>query len=281
MIENEFKLEDIDIIESLEEDIDLSESEYEIQSRIPQFPPGFKPGTGFPSGGMNPPSGGPNQPFTPQNIKSPPKGSPKKSDSQVKSFKNVSPNSIRFCLYKYTYIWERRGRNYWAFLTYVDNRTVAGFRWFRFRWVYFGIDIRRIDSFVCYRQDLPLSTSEESNLNANDSFILDKKEISNNYIKDVYSRMISESTEDEDSSITTLEVAIPSVVDDFNKNLILNYADNISKKYFSSENRENIELSLNELLKEFQQEFELKTENLQIPKNQKQNIRCSINLIYL
>jgi hypothetical protein len=64
---------------------------------------------------------------------------------------SVQSNSVRFCLYKYTYIWERNGRNYWAFLLNVDRRSVSGFRWTGRYWIYFGVDLRRIDSFVCYR----------------------------------------------------------------------------------------------------------------------------------
>ena len=62
----------------------------------------------------------------------------------------VGPGTIGFCLYKYTYIWQTNGRSYWAYLVYVDRVSVSGFRWDGWRWVYFGVDLRRIDSFVCY-----------------------------------------------------------------------------------------------------------------------------------
>jgi hypothetical protein len=32
---------------------------------------------------------------------------------------------------------------------FVGRNSVAGWRWNGFRWVYFGVDLRRIDSFVC------------------------------------------------------------------------------------------------------------------------------------
>jgi hypothetical protein len=64
--------------------------------------------------------------------------------------KAVSPVSIRPCLFKYTYIWQNNGRSYWAYLTSVDRYSVSGWRWMFYRWVYFGIDIRRIDTFICY-----------------------------------------------------------------------------------------------------------------------------------
>lgn len=109
-------------------------------------PPGFN----FPGGTFSPP-GVPKSP--------PPNYIPTKSSSGVQSFSSggdgiqttaVSSNSIRFCLYKYTYIWQRNGRSYWIFLLNVDRRSMSGFRWTGRYWVYFGIDLRRIDSFVCY-----------------------------------------------------------------------------------------------------------------------------------
>ena len=110
-------------------------------------PPGFN----YPGGGFAPP-GAPKSP--------PPNYIPSKKDHGVQNFyqgqygpetKAVSSNSIRFCVFKYTYIWEVNGRSYWAFLFNVDRRSVSGFRWTGRNWIYFGVDLRRIDSFVCYR----------------------------------------------------------------------------------------------------------------------------------
>lgn len=151
-------------------------------------PPGFN----FPGGAFNPP-GMPKA--------APPNYTPNKNAPGVQSFNvaggttstfAVSANSIRFCLYKYTYIWERNGRSYWTFLLNVDRRSVSGFRWIRRRWVYFGIDLRRIDSFICYRS--------ESNENCNncESFRDEvippqnnKIEYSRNEIKDVYTQTLT------------------------------------------------------------------------------------------
>lgn len=93
----------------------------------------------------------------------PPSYTPSKSGKNVKylgatnykspggaTLKYVSDDSIRFCLYKYTYIWQRNGRAYWAFLIHTDRRSVSGFRWINYRWGYFGLDLRSIDSFECY-----------------------------------------------------------------------------------------------------------------------------------
>ncbi|API92800.1 MULTISPECIES: hypothetical protein [Virgibacillus] len=106
-------------------------------------PPGF-PGTGgvipgFPTipgvgGGGQPPSAPPPA-FTPQ-------------ISQVQTFA-VDPGAIRNCLFRYTYIWLRRSA-FWFFPTFVGRNSIAGFRWTGFNWVYFGIDLNRIQSFQCF-----------------------------------------------------------------------------------------------------------------------------------
>lgn len=87
----------------------------------------------------------------------PPAYMPAKNDKNVQSLgygnqqtKSVSGGSIRPCLYRYTYIWQTNGRSYWAYITRVDPRSISGWRWLGFRWVYFGVDTRRIDYFVCY-----------------------------------------------------------------------------------------------------------------------------------
>lgn len=128
----------------------------------PFVPPIYPNGGGFNpnNGGYNPNGGSFNPGATPQGP--PPNYVPSKKDKGVQSLngekgnvntKAVSPTSISFCLYKYTYIWEVNGRSYWTFLLYVDRTTVSGFRWLGRNWVYFGLDLRRIDSFVCYRSD--------------------------------------------------------------------------------------------------------------------------------
>ena len=66
------------------------------------------------------------------------------------SAKAVSGGSLRPCLHKFTYIWQRNGRSYWAYITRIDARSISGWRWLGWRWVFFGVDTRKIDSFVCY-----------------------------------------------------------------------------------------------------------------------------------
>lgn len=82
----------------------------------------------------------------------PPSYTPQKEQANIKSgpqVKAVDPFAIRHCLFRFVYIWPRRGRGFWAWLIYVGRRSAAGYRWNGRRWVYFGIDLRKIDSFMC------------------------------------------------------------------------------------------------------------------------------------
>ncbi|MCB2290757.1 hypothetical protein LGK97_13505 [Clostridium sp. CS001] len=110
-----------------------------------QGPPNF-PGSQGPQGskGSQGSQGGPSQPppsFTPQQPKSQQSGP---------SAKFIDSGAIRPCTFRFVYIWPRRGRGFWAWLTFVGPRSVAGFKWSGNRWRYFGMDLRQIDSFQCF-----------------------------------------------------------------------------------------------------------------------------------
>jgi hypothetical protein len=62
----------------------------------------------------------------------------------------VDPGAIRPCIYRFVYIWPRRGPGFWAWLVFVGPRSVSGFRWNRNTWRYFGMDLRNISSFQCF-----------------------------------------------------------------------------------------------------------------------------------
>lgn len=153
----------------------------------------YSPNFNYPGGVFNPP-GMPKSP--------PPNYIPRKTDAGVQKMAisegagiqpyAVSAGSIRFCLYKFTYIWEVSGRNYWAFLLNISRRTVSGFRWFRGTWVYFGVDLRRIDSFVCYRSAPEDNCKHCININQNDISIFDtSKDYSLNGLRDIYTRTLT------------------------------------------------------------------------------------------
>lgn len=103
------------------------------------------------------------------------------------------------------------GRNYWAFLLNVDRRSVSGLRWFRNTWVFFGLDLRRIDSFICYRSDSKCDSDSENDLTSeNDStqetLINNRKEYSVDGIKNTYTKVLT-------------SVEIPEIKNDY----IINY----------------------------------------------------------
>ncbi|NLY18974.1 MAG: hypothetical protein GX045_08515 [Clostridiaceae bacterium] len=62
----------------------------------------------------------------------------------------VDPGAIRPCLFRFVYIWLVNGRQFWAWLVFVGPRSVAGWRWTGFNWVYFGTDLENISDFVCF-----------------------------------------------------------------------------------------------------------------------------------
>ena len=117
------------------------------------FPGGQPPGVGFPGQpqpgnqfpGQMPPFGGGGQSAGPPNSP-PPSFTP--TEKQFQTFA-VDPGAIRGCLFRFTYVWLDRDQ-FWFFPTFVGRNSVAGFRWRRNRWVYFGIDLNRIQSFQCY-----------------------------------------------------------------------------------------------------------------------------------
>ncbi len=106
---------------------------------------------GGPGGGpqLGPPSpGGAGQPPAP-----PPSFTP--SQSQAQTFAGpgvfaVDPGAIRPCVRRYVFIWLDSGQRFWAWLVFVGRRSAAGWRWTGRRWVYFGIDLDRIESFICF-----------------------------------------------------------------------------------------------------------------------------------
>ncbi|RXM57763.1 hypothetical protein [Clostridium tetani] len=117
-----------------------NEFNYPLMSEFYRQKPG---GPGRPPqgpGGVNRPPTGPPPSFTPQRPQA-------ASNAQILA---VDPGSIRPCRFRFVYIWPERGRPFWMFITFVGPRSIAGWRWTGFSWSYFGIDLNRIDSFVCF-----------------------------------------------------------------------------------------------------------------------------------
>lgn len=82
----------------------------------------------------------------------PPDMAPQISDAPDVGLKAVDPGAIKPCVYRFSYIWLENGKSFWAYLVYVGKKSASGWRWNpkRRRWVYFGIDLDEIKSFICY-----------------------------------------------------------------------------------------------------------------------------------
>lgn len=188
----------------------------------PFFPPGGQnnggPGPAPPTppfpyqqgpGPAVPPSKDPNSPPPP-----PPKATPKAANpNQLK----VSSGSIRPCRYQYVYVWLNNGRSFWVWPTNIDRRTLSGYRWNGFRWVYFGIDLNRIAAFECFGRNV---VQKEDNLVP----YIKTQKLSPDFINIEYpfikgssnedaSNIINEEIIDELNSLLLTEVLVPEKVD--------------------------------------------------------------------
>ncbi|CQR48446.1 hypothetical protein BN1058_02815 [Paraliobacillus sp. PM-2] len=122
-------------------------SETDEQRQLFPWLPSFGGGQGGP--GSPPPFPPPGQEQQSGPPMGPPPGFTPSQTQQAQTFA-VDPGSIRGCLYRYTYIWLRGFQQFWFYPTYVGRRSVSGYRWNGFRWIYFGIDLRQIQSFTCF-----------------------------------------------------------------------------------------------------------------------------------
>jgi hypothetical protein len=131
--------EDVNNFYDLRHNYELENENLPLECPYRQLVP-FSP---FPQGPQGPQSGPPIVPpnFTP-------------SQSQAQQFgatpMAIDSGAIRPCIHRLVYIWPRRGRGFWAWLTFVGRRSVSGFRWNRNTWRYFGMDLRNINSFQCF-----------------------------------------------------------------------------------------------------------------------------------
>ncbi|WP_418921786.1 hypothetical protein [Clostridium aestuarii] len=90
-------------------------------------------------------------PYMMRQTSKPPTGPPPSTipDKDSPKLKAVDPGAIKNCKYRYVYLWLKNGRSFWIWLTYVGKTSISGWRWTGFFWVYFGIDLKKIDSFIC------------------------------------------------------------------------------------------------------------------------------------
>lgn len=112
------------------------------QNQQPNYPgqfPGRPPQGQGPQQGQGQQQGAPNM--------APPTFTPQQPKFQTFA---VDQGAIQGCLFRFTYIWLNNNQSFWFYPTFVGRRSISGFRWQRNRWVYFGIDLRQIQSFQCF-----------------------------------------------------------------------------------------------------------------------------------
>lgn len=117
-----------------------------------QKPMPFGPPSGTPFG---PSYGPPKQPPQKKGDSGPPSGPPPKATPSLKAAKTpglkaVDPGALKPCTFRFVYLWLKNGREFWAWLVFVGPQSAAGWRWNGYRWVYFGVDLKNIESFECY-----------------------------------------------------------------------------------------------------------------------------------
>lgn len=114
--------------------------------RFPRPPYGGPPFLFQPGPSFRPPLGPGGRP----NQSEPPGRPPSYTPEMSPELRAVDPGAIRRCRYKYTYLWLKNRQEFWSYITYVGRKSISGYRWIGYRWVYFGTDLKNIESFVCY-----------------------------------------------------------------------------------------------------------------------------------
>lgn len=106
----------------------------------PDYKPEHKPG-------YHPHPGKPQHPHGERPMGPPPHTIPKKTMGA--GVYAVDPGAIRPCMYEYIYVWLKNGQGFWMYPTYIGPRSISGYRWADYGWVYAGFDLDYIESFYC------------------------------------------------------------------------------------------------------------------------------------
>lgn len=85
--------------------------------------------------------------------KDPPNFIPLKSQSYSLQMTGlgIDDRALRLCMFRHIYIWFRDGIEFWAWLTFIGGGHTLGWRWSGSSWIYFEIDLRKIESYICYQ----------------------------------------------------------------------------------------------------------------------------------
>jgi len=82
----------------------------------------------------------------------PPNFIPLKAQSQVLPMTGlgIDATSLKSCMFKKIYIWFRDNMSFWVWITFIGGGHAVGWRWYDSSWIHFEVDLRKIDSFICY-----------------------------------------------------------------------------------------------------------------------------------
>lgn len=120
--------------------------------QMPGRPPSGVPSMRPPTVGqtpIGPPSGPP--PMGPPTGQMP-MGAPPSFSPQIQTWRQGS-SGINSCLFRYTYIWEYSGNEFWFYPIAVGRDQIIGYRWSRRRnrWNFRTISRSNIRSYQCFR----------------------------------------------------------------------------------------------------------------------------------
>ena len=79
----------------------------------------------------------------------PPQYTPQKTQPSGGFAYMVDPFIMRPCRFRHTYIWLNDGNEFWYYPTAVGANSVGGYFWNGTMWVYYGLDLNRVDSVSC------------------------------------------------------------------------------------------------------------------------------------
>ncbi len=120
------------------------------------FPVQFHNSRHAPSMPPRPPHNQPPPPPSPHHHGNNPSGAPTSppppfipTEAGITPF-SLDTGAVLPCRFRFSYIWPRRGKPFWAWITFVGRHSFAGFRWDGRRWIYFAMDLRDVRSIQCF-----------------------------------------------------------------------------------------------------------------------------------
>ena len=96
------------------------------------------------SGTNSRPPTGPPPPFTPSKVQA----IHETFGGGSGAFMVIDSSVIQTLMFRYVYIWLKDGKEFWAWINFVDSTSAGGFQWNGSNWIPFRIDIKTIDGIA-------------------------------------------------------------------------------------------------------------------------------------